>query len=77
MKKSLKAHTFNFLTAFWAGGAALWHSSNVVRGLAQTGVEFCKNCGKPIDRPNDVSSIRRGDICLGCHLEEKFGPLEE
>ena len=76
MKRLLKAQTFNIIN-YMTGGAALWHSSSVVRGLAQTGVEFCENCGKVLDRPDDITSVRRGDYCLECDLENKFGDIED
>ncbi len=58
----------NFLAAF--AGFATKSDIKYISGFAQTGIDFCTNCGKILNRECDPSSIKRGDICLQCAIED-------
>jgi hypothetical protein len=68
MSNKAKDLSFN-LANILVGGFALFPKDNILRGFAQTGIDFCETCGKVLDRPGDQSSIKRGAICLECKIE--------
>lgn len=68
MSHPIKNFSFGLFSAIF-GGVALFSKDNIIRGFAQTGIDFCESCGKVLDKPNDPSSIKRGAICLQCKIE--------
>ena len=58
----------NLLAA--VNGFAVKSDIKIISGFAQTGIDFCEKCGKVLDREGDSSSIKRGGICLECHIDK-------